>query len=97
MKILRLLFVTAAVVLTFAPAAVRACSCVIVSNSCGVSKAFDPGGVIFPGQVVSKVDVQEPATFGYAVHFIVAENFRGTTGLGQEIVVNTGRGGGDCG
>src|SRR6266481_398796 len=105
MKIMRLLFATAAVVLAFAPTAVRACSCVIVSNSCGVFKAFDPGGVIFLGQVVSKVEVQEPAAFGnrtamvggHAVHFIVTENFHGATGLGQEIVVNTGRGGGDCG
>jgi len=105
MKILRLLFATAVVVLAFAPTAVRACSCVMVSNSCGTSKAFDPGVVIFLGQVVSKVEVQEPATLvnrtamvgGYAVHFIVTENFHGATGLGQEIVVNTGRGGGDCG
>lgn len=103
MKILRLLFATSVVVLA-APTAVRSCSCVMVSNSCGVSKAFDPGGVIFLGQVVSKVEVQERATFGnrmamlagYAVHFIVTENFHGVT-LGQEIVVNTGRGGGDCG
>ncbi|HYY73054.1 MAG TPA: carboxypeptidase regulatory-like domain-containing protein [Candidatus Bathyarchaeia archaeon] len=104
MKILHFLFATSVVVLA-APTAVRPCSCVMVSNSCGFSKAFDPGGVIFLGQVVSKVEVQEPATFGnrvamvggYAIHFVVKENFHGATGLGQEIVVNTGRGGGDCG
>jgi len=106
MKILRLLFATAVVVLAFSPTAVRACLCGLVSNPwCGMFKAIDPGRVIFLGQVVSKVEVQEPATFGnrpatvgrYAVHFIVTENFHGATGLGQEIVVNTGLGGGDCG
>lgn len=104
MKILHLLFATSVVSLA-APTAVRPCLCGIASNSCGVSTAFDPGGVIFLGQVVSKVEVQEPATFGnrmpmvrgYAVHFMVKENFHGPTGTGQEIVVNTGRGGGDCG
>jgi hypothetical protein len=106
MKILRLWFATAAVVLAFSPTAVRACLCGLVSNPwCGMSRAIDPGRVIFLGQVVSKVEVQEPATFGnrpatvgrYAVHFIFTENFHGATGLGQEIVVNTGLGGGDCG
>ena len=99
------LFVTAAVALCFAPSAVQACSCVLVSNSCGVSKAFSPGGVIFLGHVVSKVKVQEPASFGnrtatvwrYAVHFMPTENFHGASDLGQKIVVHTGLGGGDCG
>lgn len=103
MKILHLFAIS--VVVLAAPTAVRPCSCVVVSNSCGVPKAFDPSGVIFLGPVVSRVEVQEPATFGngmamvggYAVHFIVTENFQGATGLGKEVVVNTGRGGGDCG
>jgi len=105
LQMLRRLFVTTAVVLGFAPSAVQACSCVLVSNSCGVSKAFSAGGVIFLGQVVSKIKVQEPASFGnraamvprYAVHFTVKENFHGASDLGQEIVVHTGLGGGDCG
>src|SRR5439155_1512496 len=105
LQMLRRLFVTTAVVLGFAPSAVQACSCVLVSNSCGVSKAFSAGGVIFLGQVVFKIKVQEPASLGnraamvprYAVHFTVKENFHGASDLGQEIVVHTGLGGGDCG
>ena len=95
--ILRSLFATAAVVLAIAPAAVRACTCAMVSNSCGMSRAFDPASVIFLGQVVSKVHLEEPAPFGYAVRLQVRESFHGATGLGPEIVVNTGHGGGDCG
>src|SRR5207247_9551801 len=105
LQMLRRLFVTTAVVLGFAPSAVQACSCVLVSNSCGVSKAFSAGGVIFLGQVVSKIKVQEPASFGnraamvprYAVHFTVKENFHGASDLGKEIEVQTDHVGCDCG
>jgi hypothetical protein len=34
---------------------------------------------------------------GYDVHFIITENFQDAGGPGQEVVVHTGTGGGDCG
>jgi len=100
---LRRLSVTVFVLLIIAPGAIQACSCGFVSTGCGM--ALNPGNVVFLGKVISKIEVQEPTTSGdstgiaklYAIHLATTENFQGAGPPGQEIVVYTGQGGGDCG
>jgi hypothetical protein len=91
------------VLLLIAPGAVRACSCaVVVSYGCDISLV--PVDVVFLAKVTSKVEIGESATDsdtksirGYAVHLHTIENFQGQAEPGQEVVVSTGQGNGDCG
>jgi hypothetical protein len=91
------------VLLIIAPGAVQACSCVSVSVGCNMN--LNSGSVVFLGKVISKIEVPLTGTVpdrtdlaqGYAVHLTTKENFQGAGPAGQEIVVYTGRGGGDCG
>jgi hypothetical protein len=91
------------VLLIVSPGTVRACSCVSLSNGCKM--ALNPGDVVFLARAISKVEVREFATdgdskgiaTGYAIHLRTTENFQGAAQPGQEIVVSTGQGNGDCG
>lgn len=85
----------------FTPAVATACSCVTTTTACNVD--WKRGEVIFLGKVTARDLIPNPlsnAQYGYpaqvAVRFSVTESFRGV-GLGPEIVVYTGAGGGDCG
>jgi hypothetical protein len=100
----RRLFVAVFLLLIIAPGTIQACSCVFLSAGCGM--ALNPGDVVFLGKVISKIEVQEPTTGGdntgigrnrYAIHLAITENFESAGPPGQEIVVYTGQGGGDCG
>ena len=81
------------------PSLVRACSC-YKSEIC--NQTWKTGDVIFTGTVTSKLPVNTGAgTGGYfrrnVFQFSVSESFRGSAIAGQEIMVHTGAGGGDCG
>jgi len=101
-KLKRLCF-TVFLLLIIAPGVTRACSCLFASTGCGM--ALNPGSVVFLGKVISKIEVQEATADGagaglptrYAVHLATTENFQGAGPAGEEIVVYTGQGGGDCG
>ena len=83
------------------PSVIRACSCGMGTNGCGM--ALSPDSTIFLGQVISRDEIRESDNgsngwpTGYAFHFRTTENFRGAAEVGQEVVISTGRGGGDCG
>ncbi len=85
--------------LTFSIAA--ACSC--ISSNSGCNQAWKAGEVIFLGTATAKDYIETPAPPGYfrpgrfAVHFSVTESFRGPAIPGEDFVVYTGSGGGDCG
>jgi hypothetical protein len=91
------------VLLIIAPGAVQACSCVSVSVGCNMN--LNSGSVVFLGKVISKIEVSETGAVAdradlaqsYAVHLTTKENFQGAGPPGQEMVVYTGRGGGDWG
>ncbi len=73
-----------------------ACSCVGLATPC--NRQWKPANTAFLGKVSS---IQETGETGFlsvlAVRFDVAEAFKETAAPGQEMVVYTGRGGGDCG
>src|SRR5690348_10200327 len=68
-----------------------ACSCIMPSSPCNTS--WKLGDSIFLGTVSAVVDADR----GREIHFAVQESFRGTDPAGSEVLVYTGRGGGDCG
>jgi hypothetical protein len=85
----------------FTPVVATACSCVITASVCDVD--WKRGEVIFLGKVTARDSIPNPLSNSQytlpaqvAVRFSVTESFRGV-GLGPEIVVYTGNGGGDCG
>lgn len=96
------LLVPALLLIALAASAVSACSC-IFSPPC--SQTWKSGEVIFVGTVTGKIPADTPETAGrlnylaqrFAFQFSVSESFRGPAIAGQEIVVYTGAGGGDCG
>ena len=100
---LRRLSISLFLLLIIAPGTIHACSCGFVSSGCGM--ALNPDNVVFLGKVISKIGVQDPTTGGdsmrmgnrYAIHLATTENFQGAGPRGQEVVVYTGQGGGDCG
>jgi hypothetical protein len=90
--------------LLVAPSTIRACSCAMVGSGCGI--ALNPGSMVFLGKVISKEEIRESTsldvdttggTRGYAFHITTTVNFQGAGQAGQEVVVSTGQGGGDCG
>jgi hypothetical protein len=90
------------ILLLVAPSVIRACSCAIVTNGCGM--ALNPGSVVFLGKVISRDEIREfndggsnGGLAGYAFHIRTTENFQEAAQTGQEVVVSTGQGGGDCG
>lgn len=102
MRMFRQLFFAACVLTALTPALASACSC--VSSSAPCNQTWKSGEVIFRGTVVSRFHAGTPSPAGvYPVssqlgfRFSVSESYRGPAVAGQEIVVNTGNGGGDCG
>lgn len=99
----RLLFAAIVILVSLTPSIVSACSC--ASSNVPCNQTWKSGEVIFLGTVIAKSSVQTPARDGVTfesprqqeVRFSVAENFRGPAISGQEIMVYTGNGGGDCG
>lgn len=85
-----------------APSIIRACSCVTGTNAC--STTLNPGSVVFLGKVVSRDEIRDShddgrnsRIEGYAFHLTTTEVFQGQVQPGQDVVVSTGLGGGDCG
>jgi hypothetical protein len=73
-----------------------ACECVGASRPCEYLR----GDAVFVGTVVETVSVKHPMekdswSQGYAMRFTVESSLRG--GLGAEVTIQTGNGGGDCG
>lgn len=93
----------AVLVLLAMPALVAACTCVLDPFPCGQS--WKTGEVIFVGTVKSKVPLDRveahAGTFqierGWSFYIQVTESLRGPYLAGQEVAVETGYGGGDCG
>jgi hypothetical protein len=94
------------VVLTWATGMAHACTCAHpVSNVDGCDRSWTSDGTVFLGTVSAKTQVEEPwASRGtaivlsrYAVRFSAVEMFHGSPANGEELVVYTGMGGGDCG
>ena len=93
----------AGLVLLTIPAMVAACTCGMDSSPCGQS--WKTGDVIFVGTVKSKVPLDrvevEGSSFqigrGYTYYIQVTESLRGPYLAGQELAIETGYGGGDCG
>src|SRR5476651_1994289 len=72
------------------------CECLGSSRPCEQLR-FD---AVFVGRVVETTPVKHPMeqgsyTLGYSMRFAIDESLRG--GLGTEVIINTGNGGGDCG
>jgi len=83
-------------VLLLLPTFSFACSCVPSERPCEYLRS----DTVFVGKVVKTVPVKHPAdknswTPGYSMQFAVDESLRG--GVGKEVTVETGSGGGDCG
>jgi hypothetical protein len=102
MTAMRRILTTGLLLLTFAPIALRACSCVVVGTGCG-QWSLQGEGAVFLGKVTAKVAQARPEAagvadlpVGYTVHFSVDESFYGAES-GRETVVYTGSGFGDCG
>src|SRR6266550_3127015 len=98
----RLLVFVASILIPFTPSLAGACSC--MSSNAACNQAWKSGEVIFRGTVISKSHAGTPSPPGIfpvsdrlAFRFSVTESFRNTAIPGQEIVVYTGNGGGDCG
>lgn len=93
----------AVLVLLTIPAMVAACTCGLDPFPCGQS--WKTGDVIFVGTVKSKasfekVDEEETSFLvrrGFTYYIQVTESLRGPYLAGQEIAIETGEGGGDCG
>jgi len=84
------------------PAVATACTCALMPSTCDLE--WKRGEIVFLGKVIAlDSNPNPPSAAEYrfpgqiAVHFSVTENFRGGAGVGQEIIVHTGVGGGDCG
>lgn len=98
----RLLF-AAIVLIPLTYSITDACTCVSSNPPC--DQTWKSGEVIFLGTVIDKVVIQAPPRPGIiyaspervAFRFSVRESFRGPAIPGQDIVINTGNGGGDCG
>lgn len=83
--------------------AASACSCFMDASPC--SQTWKSGQVVFVGTVKAKTPIQRPFvvdkhTFmasGFVYRFLVSEGFRGGAAAGQEVEIETGQGGGDCG
>ena len=96
-------FCFAVLVLFTIPAMVAACTCVLDPFPCGQS--WKTGDVIFVGTVKSKASFEkvddEGTSFmmrrGFTYYIQVTESLRGPYLVGQEIAIETGEGGGDCG
>lgn len=91
----------AALLIPLAFSMAAACSC--VSSDTGCNQAWKSGEVIFLGTATAKISIKAPASPEYALpesfafHFSVTESFRGPAIAGEDFVVYTGHGGGDCG
>lgn len=96
-------FSFAVFVLLTIPAIAAACTCALEPNTCGDS--WKTGDVIFVGTVKSKVPLDrvevEGSSFligrGFSYYVQVTESLHGPYVVGQEVVIETGAGGGDCG
>ena len=83
--------------------AASACTCVLDPSPC--SQQWRLGQVVFVGTVKAKTQVQKPLNIDkhtfmvsrFVYRFTVSEGFRGGATAGQEIEIETGSGGGDCG
>jgi len=99
----RRLFFAALILIPLTPSLAKACSC--MSSNAACDRTWKSGEAIFRGTVISKFHGGTPSAAGVtypisshlAFRFSVTEGFRGPASPGQEIVVYTGNGGGDCG
>jgi hypothetical protein len=97
------LSVASVIVLAIFQSAAWSCTCSF--SRWGCNRNWIQGDVIFLGKVTANIDLEPPAADGvprnlstdHEVHFSIADSFRGGDQVGQEIVVHTGSGGGDCG
>src|SRR3989442_8132706 len=94
--------IIAILLLMLTPAVATACTCALMPSTCDIE--WKRGQIVFLGKVIALDSIPNPqSTAEYrfhgqiAVHFSVTETFRGGAGVGQEIIVHTGVGGGDCG
>jgi hypothetical protein len=93
----------AVLILITIPEMVAACRCAFDPSTCGTS--WKTGDVIFVGLVKSKGQLDrvevEGSSFlsgrGPSYYIQVTENLRGPYLVGQELLIETGYGGGDCG
>jgi hypothetical protein len=92
-----MLRLTIATLFVFIPQFVQACSCVNLFSKC--DQGWKSGDTIFLGKTIAMEETGPPGAFlsSRAAHFLVEESFRGADVAGNEIVVYTGGGGGDCG
>ena len=80
-----------------------ACTCGLDASPCG--QQWKLGQVVFVGTVKARTQVQKPLNIDkhtfmvsrFVYRFTVSESFRGGATAGQEIEIETGAGGGDCG
>ena len=98
----RQLLLAACLLTALTPSLASACSCMSANTPC--NQTWKSGEVIFRGTVISSSHAGTPSPPGVhpvssqlAFRFSVTESFRGPAIAGQEIVVYTGNGGGDCG
>ena len=96
------LVLAAIILIPLMPSMADACSC--LSSNARCNQTWKSGEVIFRGTVISKAHAGTPSPPGIfpvsdrlAFRFSVAESFRGPASPGEEIVIYTGNGGGDCG
>ena len=99
---IRLVFFAAVLFVLFMPEVVSACTCVRSPSACDTT--WKSGEVVFLGTVTAKVPIANRVREGEyrppkgnEFHFSKVETFRGQIAKGEEIVVQTGNGGGDCG
>lgn len=79
----------------------EACSCA-VADGC---RPVHPNDVVFLGKVTARDAVDRTEQMGgqsfkhrtYVFHIVALENFSGSQRVGQEMLIETGAGGGDCG
>jgi len=72
---------------------VSACSCYVGGGKC--DRSWDYGKVIFAGTVTR--ELLRADSFTRVFQLSVSESFRGPAIAGQDILIYTGNGGGDCG
>jgi hypothetical protein len=93
------MMIAAMAVLSVGASVAQACQCPGIHNyRWGCSRDWSQGDVVFLGKVTANVEEQTAQGFGgVAAHFSVTEGFRGDEQAGEDVVVHTRTGGGDCG
>jgi len=87
------LLLAASLLIFCTPSLVSACSCYVGGGKC--DQSWNYGKVIFAGTVTRQL--VSPDRFTKVFQLSISESFRGPTIAGQDIMIYTGNGGGDCG